>query len=223
VDAVLVANPHVFHADTACAALAAGKHVLLEKPMCLTLAEADGLMEAQARAGTVAQVGYMRRHAPAFVEGCRLVAGMTDIRLARVHDVIGRNALIIRDTSCVVRANDLPAASGEELLALQAKGVEAAIGPASRDLSNAYMLMLGLVSHDVSAMREMLGAPKSVLYAAHRADGRFITAAFDHGGFVCQLEVGVDVASRRIWKCTAATVWCVWITTPRMCAICRRA
>ncbi len=41
VDAVLVANPDAHHAEVTLAAMAAGKHVLVEKPMCMTLREAD--------------------------------------------------------------------------------------------------------------------------------------------------------------------------------------
>jgi predicted dehydrogenase len=37
VDAVLVANPDAYHTEVALAAIAAGKHVLIEKPMCMTL------------------------------------------------------------------------------------------------------------------------------------------------------------------------------------------
>ena len=196
VDAVLVSNPHALHAPTALAAIAAGKHVLLEKPMCLSLIEADALIAAQGRAGVIVQVGYMRRYAPAFAEACRLVREMTNIRLARVHDVIGRNALIIRDTSRVIRPIDLSPASADELTALQTRAVTEAIGPASPHLASAYVMMLGLVSHDVSAMREMLGMPRAVLYAAHRAEGRFVTAAFDYNDYVCQLEVGVDMVPR---------------------------
>src|SRR5260221_3548385 len=63
VDAVLVANPHVLHAEVALAAMAAGKHVLIEKPMCIAIEEADTLIAAQQRSGMVAQVGYIRRYA----------------------------------------------------------------------------------------------------------------------------------------------------------------
>lgn len=73
VDAVLVAAPHALHAEIALAALAAGKHTLIEKPMCLTMREAGAIVAAQRAAGVVAQVGYMRRHAPAFARACGLV------------------------------------------------------------------------------------------------------------------------------------------------------
>ena len=47
VDAVLVANPDAYHARAVLAAIAAGKHVLIEKPMCMTLQEADAIIETR--------------------------------------------------------------------------------------------------------------------------------------------------------------------------------
>jgi predicted dehydrogenase len=192
VDAVLIANSHVYHAEVALAAMAAGKHVMIEKPMCITLADADAIIAARQRAGVVAQVGYMRRYAPAFLEAVALVKDLPDIRLARVHAVIGRNALIIDDTSRVIRADDVAAPASARL----AEQVTAAIGAADADLRGAYLLLLGLSSHDISAMRELLGLPKRVLYAQHRWEGRWIAAAFDYGDYVCQFETGVDQLPR---------------------------
>ncbi|MBC7379905.1 MAG: Gfo/Idh/MocA family oxidoreductase [Burkholderiaceae bacterium] len=52
IDAVYVATPHQFHADHVCLAAAAGKHVLVEKPMAITLEECTRMIDA-ARAGGV--------------------------------------------------------------------------------------------------------------------------------------------------------------------------
>lgn len=57
VDAIYVATPHQFHAEHAVAASLAGKHVLVDKPMALTVAEATGMMDAAATSGTRLVVG----------------------------------------------------------------------------------------------------------------------------------------------------------------------
>ena len=49
VDAVLVSNPHVYHAEVAIDAMRAGKHALIEKPMCVNLDEADALLDSNPR------------------------------------------------------------------------------------------------------------------------------------------------------------------------------
>ena len=192
IDAVLIANPSAFHAEVTIAALDAGKHVLVEKPMCMTLAENDAVIAAQASAGKIVQVGTMRRYAPAFIEACRIVKAMDDIRLAKVHDIIGRNSLVIDPTSRVVKADDIPESASAALRRRQDEQISAAIGAAPAALRTAYNMMLGLSSHDTSAMREMLGMPQRVLHAAQRQGGRYMTAAFDYGEFVCLFSTGAD-------------------------------
>jgi myo-inositol 2-dehydrogenase/D-chiro-inositol 1-dehydrogenase len=64
IDAVVIAAPARFHADLVVAAAAAGKSVFCEKPMALTLADADRAMAAAHQAGVVLQVGFNRRFAP---------------------------------------------------------------------------------------------------------------------------------------------------------------
>jgi phthalate 4,5-cis-dihydrodiol dehydrogenase len=55
VEAIYIASPHQFHANHTRAAARGGKHVLLEKPMALTLAECDEMIE-QCRAANVTLV-----------------------------------------------------------------------------------------------------------------------------------------------------------------------
>ena len=57
VAAVYVATPHQCHAADACILAAAGKHVLVEKPMALDLAEADAMIDAAQSAGVQLIVG----------------------------------------------------------------------------------------------------------------------------------------------------------------------
>ena len=64
IDAVVFATPHSQHADQVCRAAAAGKHVFVEKPFALTLAEADRMLNAAARADSVLAVGFNRRFSP---------------------------------------------------------------------------------------------------------------------------------------------------------------
>jgi len=64
-DAVIIATPTLHHARLAEAALAAGKHVFVEKPITATLDEADSLIVQAARAGRVLMVGQIERHSAA--------------------------------------------------------------------------------------------------------------------------------------------------------------
>jgi predicted dehydrogenase len=64
--AVVVCTPHDRHLPDARAVLAAGRHVLVEKPIARTLTEADRMLEAAARAGRVLMVGENFHYMPAF-------------------------------------------------------------------------------------------------------------------------------------------------------------
>lgn len=69
VDAVLIATPARFHTPLAEAAANAGKHVFCEKPMALTIQEADRVIAAAKASGVHLQVGFNRRWDRAFAEG----------------------------------------------------------------------------------------------------------------------------------------------------------
>jgi phthalate 4,5-cis-dihydrodiol dehydrogenase len=64
VDAVVVALPHWLHCDVTIACLQAGKHVLLEKPMAMTVAECDAMIEAADRTGKTLMVAHSQHFFP---------------------------------------------------------------------------------------------------------------------------------------------------------------
>ena len=74
VEAVLIAVPDRFHRELAEAALRAGKHVLVEKPLASTVEEARQLVGVQAETGLTLQVGSMKRHDPGLSFACDFVA-----------------------------------------------------------------------------------------------------------------------------------------------------
>ncbi|HET7697842.1 MAG TPA: bi-domain-containing oxidoreductase [Vicinamibacterales bacterium] len=65
IDAVLIATRHDLHASLVLAALQAGKHVFVEKPLALTVDDCSAIVEAAAASGRVVMVGFNRRFAPA--------------------------------------------------------------------------------------------------------------------------------------------------------------
>lgn len=67
VDAVSLAVPTEAHCEIACELLAAGVHVLVEKPISRTLAEADQMIGAAKKGNALLQVGHLERFNPALV------------------------------------------------------------------------------------------------------------------------------------------------------------
>ncbi len=74
IDLVSICTPTVTHADIATAAIEAGKHVLVEKPMTNTVEEATRLIQAAERNGVKLAVGFVERFNPAVQEAMRRVA-----------------------------------------------------------------------------------------------------------------------------------------------------
>src|SRR5262249_50022856 len=73
-EAVVLATPAVAHAEMACQALAAGKHVLVEKPLALSTADAERVVAAAAAAGRTLLVGHLMLYHPAVRPPRQMVA-----------------------------------------------------------------------------------------------------------------------------------------------------
>jgi predicted dehydrogenase len=76
IDAVVVVSPTVYHKDIVVAAATAGKHILCEKPMAMTVAECDEMIKAVEKNQVKLQIGFMRRFDKSFMYAKeRVVAG----------------------------------------------------------------------------------------------------------------------------------------------------
>jgi inositol 2-dehydrogenase len=73
VDAIVIASPSKFHLSAVQTAAAAGKHILCEKPLALTIEDVDKAIAAAERAKVLLQVGFMRRYDPAYAKAYRKI------------------------------------------------------------------------------------------------------------------------------------------------------
>jgi predicted dehydrogenase len=90
IDAVSVATPVYLHAPMTVAALEAGCHVLCEKPMAMSSAEANGMLAAARQAGKVLQLNLSRRYDPFYQTIAQLIndgriGELRHIRAIRMH------------------------------------------------------------------------------------------------------------------------------------------
>ncbi len=85
IDVVYLSLPNHLHAEWTMKCVAAGKHVLVEKPFALTLAEAEQMIAAAHRAGKIIAEAFMYRHHPQTLKAKELVAGgaIGDVSLVR--------------------------------------------------------------------------------------------------------------------------------------------
>jgi predicted dehydrogenase len=61
-EAVIIATADVFHVEASIRALEAGKHVLCEKPIALSVEDAERVRNAATRSGRILQIGHMKRY-----------------------------------------------------------------------------------------------------------------------------------------------------------------
>ncbi|ESZ28519.1 Gfo/Idh/MocA family oxidoreductase [Mesorhizobium sp. L2C084A000] len=193
IDAVFVLSSDDTHSRFVRAAIAANKHILLEKPACLTVREIDDLLALMPGYDKTLFVGYMRRYAPAYLAARDELPAFADITHVRIFDLISEGRHFLKKSQNVLYPQDIdPAllargASERDALIREVVGADA---PA--DLVRAYRGLTALSSHHISAMRGLIGEPTRVL-AAHRTNGGANTSVtFDYGHFACLYDAVVD-------------------------------
>ena len=146
VDAVVLATSGS-HAADALAALAARKHVFVEKPLGMTVAETQAVADAARGAGVTLMVGYHKRYDPAVTRARELVRALDDLRFVEVT-VLHPEDAEYRTHHAILpprpRRPEPPDAAREP----RAVGVE--------------MLWTSLI-HDLNLLRAFLGEPEAVL------------------------------------------------------------
>lgn len=152
VDAVSVVTPTLHHHRVAAAFLREGIPVLVEKPICRTLAEADDLVRLAKESGTALQVGHIERFNPAFEDLSRRTIRPSFIEAERHGPFTGRSTdigavldLMIHDLDLLLALVRSPVRSVE--------AVGASIFGGHEDMVNARLLFeSGCVAH-VTASR----------------------------------------------------------------------
>ena len=81
-DAVVVRSPAAMHRPQVLAALELGLHVLVEKPLCIAVADADRIAERARAAGRVVLVGYMKRYDPVVEHALAAIERDAELRFA---------------------------------------------------------------------------------------------------------------------------------------------
>jgi predicted dehydrogenase len=138
IDALIVAAPAEAHHGLASIALRAGKHVLVEKPIAATLAEADDLAALAQSSGLVLQVGHLERFSAAYQALSARTRSPLYIEAVRIAPFKQRGTdvsvildLMIHDLDLVLALVDSPIESVD--------AVGAPIASAFEDIANARL------------------------------------------------------------------------------------
>jgi predicted dehydrogenase len=163
IDAVLVLNSGS-HAPQCIAAAQAGKHILVEKPLCFTLREADEIIAAVKRANVKLVVAYMKRYDPGYRYAQRIARDMTGIRYVQIN-TLHPSEDQYWNIHGVTRFNDVPQDVIRPLIDAQENLIVEAIGKVSDTLRFVYFdVILGSMVHDINALRGLIGEPEGVIY-----------------------------------------------------------
>jgi predicted dehydrogenase len=179
-DAVIVAAPDRFHHAIASDALRAGKHVLVEKPLASSSAEAEALAALVDGTGLVLQVGAMKRHD----QGLQFAKTFVDERLGQPRSFTAWYR--IGDLRPGIEATLFPRVYADE----QARTTEAGFKADRR-----RYLLATHGAHFFDTIRYLLGDVTEVV-AKHRQDGRdqtwqlLLTLA---NGVIGTVSITVDV------------------------------
>lgn len=151
-DAIVVSVPTIAHHAVAAAALSSGCHVLVEKPITATLAEADDLVARAERAGRVLQTGHIERFNPAVEAALRHVEAPRFIETHRLGIFTARSLDV--DVVLDLMIHDLQIAQavvGREVREVRAAGV--AVLTPRIDIANARIAFEGGCVANLTASR----------------------------------------------------------------------
>ncbi len=183
-DAVIVATSDAFHVPAALKALAAGKHVLCEKPIGIGIEEVEGLADAVRQSGKILQIGHMKRFDPG-LEAAR------DF----VRDEMGQQ-LALKAWYCDSTHRYTMTDAVQPLAVLSRNARKPAENPKA-DLRRYYMLAHG--SHLADTARFLCGPITEVSARLNEKFGAyswFIDVAFANG---CMGHLDLTVAVRMDW------------------------
>jgi predicted dehydrogenase len=159
VDAVAICAPQATHAALVLSCLAAGKPVFVEKPLCITLADADRIAAEQERTGLVVQVGYMKRFDPGYET--LLSAAAAEAERLRFIDVVTTDPRMVRPPffldNEIITPDDLPSETSAGIRrSWEAQVAESAGRLDPESLAAFSGLFLDAIVHDVNLVHGLL-------------------------------------------------------------------
>ena len=182
VDAVMVLTSGS-HAPIATAAVRAGRHVFVEKPLCVSVDEGSALVEEAERAGVRLMVGYMKRFDPAYERLAIELPSLQPIRAARLTTLESPLEPYVAHHP-ILRGEPPPAEALASLRDRDAALVRDALGDVPAEIARAYReRLLDSMVHELNAVRGLLGEPDAVEYARIRPEG--VTVVLRFGSIEC--------------------------------------
>ena len=165
--------------EVAVASFDAGKHALIEKPMCYSKEDAASIAAAVERSGKVGQVGYMKVYDPAFRLAEKEAQGW-DPTFVQVNHLHPNNDLHTSQFH-IERFDDIPASARETTQAARAAALQQALGnDIPKEAVSAFFTLAGSLIHDLYGLRLLFGNPVRVISTDVWNDGRALSTVFEY-------------------------------------------
>ena len=176
IDAVLLCHTDP-KSEAAIAAFAAGKHVLIEKPICASPQEADAMIAAMHKAGTVGQAAYMKAYDPAFALAKREVEGL-DYSFIQINHLHPSNYLHLDHFNVQYAGSQRPEIAAQRQRAYR-ETLRQAFGDLFARAEPVCGITYGLI-HDLYSLRTMVGLPRAVVSTEIWKNNRAITSVLEY-------------------------------------------
>lgn len=170
VDALNIATPTIYHHKVAMACLEAGKDLLIEKPITVTVAEADEIVAAADKSGAVVQVGHIERYNPAVVALMDMVKDPRFIEMERITQFRGRGTDVHITLDLMIHDVDIAFALVGRRPMVDVRAVGACVRTALYDAVKAWVGFEGGVTALMTASRMTMGDMRRML-KVHQPDG----------------------------------------------------
>lgn len=203
-DAIIVCTPDEYHDRVSIDASEAGCHVLVEKPLALSVKAADKMVSAARKAGRLLMVAYMKRYDAGYEAGASLMkkAG-DDVSLIRVHDFPGSfgagsmNEVLDE----MVKTGQQPAEKQEESRKRTTDLLTEQLGQHTDEEEGLWRALLAFATHDMTILRGAFGDPREVMTTVivpgipsktswMKVIHTTVLSILDYGKAKCTFEIG---------------------------------
>ncbi len=202
VDAVAVILPPEFNPDIVCGLLDAGKHVFAEKPMALSVAQAERMARAAERNGRILMIAFMKRYdtgierAKKFWDAVVADGGMGEMVCARAWCLLGGNWTANQDRLVPIIRTDEPHVP-KPIADLGPDWLPERLREGMPGFASPYYAFNHVHSHNVNLLRYFLGDDYEVVHADFRHKSKVTLLRYDSvvGEGLVTIEVATGISA----------------------------
>ncbi len=203
IDAAVVLLPPEFNPDVVCGLLEAGKHVFAEKPMALSLKQAQRMAETAERTERLLMIAYMKRYDPGIERARRfwdevvVDGGMGEVVCARAWCLLGGNWTANQNRLVPIIRTDEPHVP-KPIADLGPEWMPQRILDGAPGFASPWYAFIHVHSHNINLLRYFLGDDYDVLHADFRHKTK--VALMDYrppelGQALVTFEVGAGISA----------------------------